>query len=39
MVKTGKEVSLSNARPGDIICSKGHGRSGLHVQMISRIDP
>lgn len=39
MVKAGKEVSLSDARPGDIICSKGHDRSGLHVQMISRIDP
>lgn len=37
--KTGKEVSLTNAKPGDIICSKGSGKSGRHVQMISRIDP
>lgn len=37
--KTGREVSLSNAQPGDIICSKGSGPSGRHVQMVSRIDP
>ena len=37
--KAGKEVSLSNAQPGDIICSKGSGPSGRHVQMVSRVDP
>lgn len=37
--KTGREVSLSNAQPGDIICSRGSGPSGRHVQMVSRIDP
>lgn len=37
--KSGKEVSLDNAKPGDIICSKGSGQSGKHVQMVSRIDP
>lgn len=37
--KVGREVSLSNAQPGDIICSKGSGKSGRHVQMISKIDP
>lgn len=37
--KAGKEVSLSNVQPGDIICSRGSGPSGRHVQMVSRIDP
>lgn len=37
--KAGTEVSLSSAKPGDIICSKGSGPSGRHVQMISRVDP
>lgn len=37
--KAGKEVSLSNVQPGDIICSKGSGPSGRHVQMVSRVDP
>lgn len=37
--KTGKEVSLTNIRPGDIICTKGSGITGRHVQMVSRIDP
>lgn len=35
--KAGKKVSLQDARPGDIICSKGSGLSGRHVQMISKI--
>lgn len=37
--KAGKEVSLSNVQPGDIICSRGSGDSGRHVQMVSRVDP
>lgn len=37
--KVGKEVSLSNVQPGDIICSRGNGPSGRHVQMVSRVDP
>lgn len=36
--KAGKEVSLDDARIGDIICTPGSGRSGKHVKMISRID-
>lgn len=36
--KVGKEVSLSNVQPGDIICSRGSGPSGRHVQMVSRVD-
>lgn len=36
--KVGKEVSLSNVQPGDIICSRGSGLSGRHVQMVSRVD-
>lgn len=36
--KAGKEVSLSNVQPGDIICSKGRGPSGRHVQLVSRVD-
>lgn len=34
----GTSVSLSQARPGDIIYSKGTGASGKHVQMISKIE-
>lgn len=37
--KTGREVSLSSVQPGDIICSRGSGPSGKHVQMVSRVDP
>lgn len=37
--KVGKEVSLNNVQPGDIICSRGNGPSGRHVQMVSRVDP
>lgn len=37
--KVGKEVSLNNVQPGDIICSRGSGPSGRHVQMVSRVDP
>lgn len=37
--KVGKEVSINNAQPGDIICSKGSGATGRHVQIVSRIDP
>lgn len=36
--KAGKEVSLGDVQPGDIICSKGSGPSGKHVQMVSRVD-
>lgn len=36
--KVGKEVSYSAMQPGDIICTKGSGKSGRHVQMVSRID-
>lgn len=39
LAKVGTEVSsLDNAKVGDIICSKGTGPSGNHVQMISRIE-
>ena len=38
LFKVGKEVSLSNVQPGDIICSRGSGPSGRHVQMVSRVD-
>ncbi len=37
--RAGKEVSLNKAQPGDIICYRGRGPLGRHVQMISRIDP
>lgn len=37
--KAGKEVSINQVQPGDIICSKGSGASGRHVQMVSRVDP
>lgn len=37
MVKFGKEVSLKDARSGDIIVTPGTGRSGLHVKMITGI--
>ena len=36
--KAGKEVQLSDAQVGDIICTPGSGRSGRHVKMISSID-
>ena len=36
--KAGTEVSLTSAKPGDIICTKGSGVTGRHVQMISKID-
>lgn len=38
LFKTGKEVSLSNAQAGDIICTPGSGRSGRHVKMISKVE-
>lgn len=38
LFKVGQEVSLSNAQPGDIICSKGRGPSGRHVQVVSRVE-
>lgn len=39
LAKVGTEISsLDNAKVGDIICSKGTGPSGNHVQMISRIE-
>lgn len=36
--KAGREVQLSDAKVGDIICTPGSGRSGRHVKMISKID-
>lgn len=36
--KAGREVQLSDAKVGDIICTPGQGRSGRHVKMISKID-
>lgn len=38
LFKVGTEVSLNNAKPGDIICSRGSGATGRHVQMVSRVD-
>lgn len=34
----GKQVEMKDARPGDIICSRGSGSTGRHVQMISKIE-
>lgn len=34
----GQEVSLSDVKVGDIICTPGSGQSGKHVKMVSRID-
>lgn len=34
----GQEVSLSDIKVGDIICTPGSGQSGKHVKMVSRID-
>lgn len=36
--KAGKEVSLKDAKVGDIICTPGTGASGKHVKMISKIE-
>lgn len=37
--KAGQEVSLSDVKPGDIICSRGSGKTRRHVQMVSKVDP
>lgn len=34
----GQSVKLDNAKVGDIICTKGHGPTGRHVKIISKID-
>lgn len=38
MSKTGKEVPLSEARPGDVLISKSRGPSGHHIQLVSKVD-
>lgn len=37
--KAGKEVKLSEVKPGDIICTPGAGFTGKHVKMVSKVDP
>lgn len=36
--KTGKEVSFNDIKPGDIICTKGSGSTGRHVQMVTKVN-
>lgn len=37
MSKYGREVSVGEAKPGDITVSKGSGKSGLHIRFITEV--